>query len=191
MTPRLSLALVFAAALVPAVVAAQPAQPPGYRVPVPAPVARMQPPAGWIEDVRTAVRVEGSLAAEGAVFPGAAVEVDAQAWMSSPPGAALIATQATTVALPADPTAAATAALHDLRAGADSVGGAKVTKWELKLDPAGKLHEATLEWSDTAVGITSLGRALVYRANGALVRIGGECIIGPDGAAARDHGDAK
>jgi hypothetical protein len=173
-TPRLSLALVFAAALAPAVVAAQPA-----------PVARMQPPAGWNEDARTAVRVEGALAAPDAVFPGAAVEADAQAWTSSPPGAALITTQATTVALPVDPAAAATAALHDLRAGADAVAGAKVTRWDLKLDPAGKVHEATLEWSDPGIGITTLARALVYRANGALVRLGGECILGPDGAAAR------
>ena len=182
MTPRLALStLVFAVALAPAVIAAQPA---ADRA-VPPPVARMQAPAGWNEDARTAVRVEETLAVPGAVFPGATALADAQAWTSSPPGAALIATQATTTTLPADPAAAATAALNDLRAGADAVDGSKVTRWDVKFDSAGKVNEATLEWSEPAIGTTTLARALVYRAGGALVRIGGECILGPDGAAAR------
>lgn len=183
MTPRLVRSLLaIAAALAPAAVAAQPAD---NRAAVPAPVARMQAPTGWNGDSRTAVRVQGALVVPGAVFPGVTADGDAQAWTSTPPGAAIIATQATSTALPADPAAAATVALHDLRAGADAVDGAKVTTWELKLDPAGKVHEARLEWSEPSIGTTTIARALVYRAGGALVRIGGECILGPDGAAAR------
>jgi hypothetical protein len=148
------------------------------------PVAKLAAPTGWTVDDATADRVAAALGQDD-LFAGVPIGVDAQAWRSPTPGAALVSTQLSTETLPADPGAAATLALHALRAGADATTGAAVTRWEVKVDPAGKLHEALLEWRDPSVEITTVARALVFRTGGQLVRIAGECVLGPEAGAMR------
>ncbi|MBK9034318.1 MAG: hypothetical protein IPL61_24145 [Myxococcales bacterium] len=177
---RTSLALLFVAALV-APSLAQPGDRPAHP---PAPVARVASPSGWLVDKPSADRVAAQLGNED-LFAGVPISVDAQAWTSPTPGALLIGTQVTTELMPVAPAASASAALHATRAGADAVTDAKVSRWDVTIDPAGKLHEARLEWSDPTVGTTVLARTLVFRTGGALVRIGGECILGPDAAGLR------
>ena len=159
---------------------AQPAAPPAD----PPPVARMTQPAGWILDPPGGTRVAAGLGADG-LFAGAPIGVDAQVWTAPSHHAVLVTTQVSTDRLPADPDAAANATLHEIRAGADAVDGAAIDRWMVVVDPAGKLHEATLTWRDPSVGTTTIVRALVFRTGGALARIAGECVIGLDGAADR------
>lgn len=160
---------------------AQPAAPPAADPP---PVARMTQPAGWILDPPGGTRVAAGLGADG-LFAGAPIGVDAQVWTAPSHHAVLVTTQVSTDQLPADPDAAASATLHEIRAGADAVDGAAIDRWMVVVDPAGKLHEATLTWRDPSIGTTTIVRALVFRTGGALARIAGECVIGPDGAADR------
>lgn len=150
----------------------------------PPPVARMTQPAGWTLDPPGGTRVVAGLGADG-LFAGAPIGVDAQVWTAPSHHAVLVTTQVSTDTLPADPDAAANATLHEIRAGADAVDGAAIDRWMVVVDPAGKLHEATLTWRDPSVGTTTIVRALVFRTGGALARIAGECVIGPDGAADR------
>jgi hypothetical protein len=160
---------------------AQPAAPPAADPP---PVARMTQPAGWILDPPGGSRVAAGVGADG-LFAGAPISVDAQVWTAPSHHAVLVTTQVSTDRLPADPAAAANATLHEIRAGADAVDGANIDRWMVVVDPAGKLHEATLTWRDPSVGTTTIVRALAFRTGGALARIAGECVIGPEGAADR------
>ncbi|MBP8811084.1 MAG: hypothetical protein KBI14_31050, partial [Kofleriaceae bacterium] len=108
-----------------ALAVAQPSPAPPAAPPPPPPVAKLTPPGGWVEDAAAATRIVAAVGGE-APFVGVPLSVDAQVWKAPSGGAALITSQVATEALPADPDSAATAALHDLRAGADAVTGAVV-----------------------------------------------------------------
>ncbi|MEZ4398459.1 MAG: hypothetical protein R3B06_00465 [Kofleriaceae bacterium] len=160
---------------------AQPAAP--ADAPMPAPVVRMVTPTGWTSDPAAAQRVAAAAGNDsGFDVP---VSVDAQVWLAPTPGIALIAVQVATDALPADPDAAATAVLLGARAGADAVAGATVDAWAVTVDPAGRVHQATLEWHDPGVGTTTVARTLVFRTGDVVVRATAECVIGAGGAANR------
>lgn len=148
------------------------------------PVARMTPPSAWVPDPG---RAEGIIKGIGGERPfgGVAVGLDAQYLRSPMPGGILISSQVVTETMPDAPDAAASAELHAARAGADAVDGAQVVRWEIKLDPAGRVHQALLEWTDPAVGTTVLSRTLVFRTSKSLARIAAECILGPDAAGLR------
>lgn len=161
-----------------AIAAAQPAPP------VPAPIASLTPPPGWLDDADGAARVVDSLGA-APPFTGAGLSIDAQVWKAPTGGAALVATQVVTETPITDPDRAASLALHGLRAGADAIVGAKVVRFDLAIDPAGKLHQASLEWSDPSVGTTTVARAMVFRRGPALMQITGECVWTAEAAAAR------
>lgn len=172
-----------------ALAVAQPSPAPPAAPPPPPPVAKLTPPGGWVEDAAAATRIVAAVGGE-APFVGVPLSVDAQVWKAPSGGAALITSQVATEALPADPDAAATAALHDLRAGADAVTGAVVDAFAVVVDPAGKVHQANLSWRDPSVGTTTVARALVFRTGASLVRVVGECVVTADGAATRSACEA-
>lgn len=178
---RTSLVTFFVLALAaPAI--AQPAG--GSAAELPPPVARMTPPAAWQVDAARAEGIVKQLAAEPH-FGGVPVGLDAQYLRSPMPGGLLISTQIVSEAMPADPDAAATAELHAARDGADAVDGAQVTRWEVKLDPGGRVHQALLEWTDPSVGTTVLSRTLVFRTSKLVARVSSECILGPEAGGLR------
>ncbi len=179
-TSALSILLV-AALAAPSFAQPAPTPPPTPAPAEPAPVARLKPPAGWTSDDGRSAAMVKSLGNE-VHFGGVSVGLDAQYLRSPTPGAILIASQVVTEALPVDPAAAATLELHAARDGVDAVDGAKVVRWDLRIDPAGRVHEALLEWTDPSVGTTVVSRTLVFRTKADLARITAECILGPDAA---------
>lgn len=186
MTRSTAAILILAALAAPALAQPAPAPaPPAPTAPAPtgtdaAPVARMKPPAGWTADDERAGAAVKALAAE-AIFGDVPVSLDGQYLRSPAPGAILIATQVVTDSLPAQPAVAAGAALYSTREGADAVEGAKIVRWETRVDPAGRVHEALLEWTDPSVGATVIARTLVFRTGTAMARVAAECILGEGG----------
>jgi hypothetical protein len=176
-------------AVVLAAVAASPAlaqeTPPAGESPAPEPVGKLTPPQGWEADVGRSRGLELAVGREDH-FGGAEVHVSAQHLRAPQPGGILLTTEIATATLPADPALAASAELHGMRTGVDSLGDTvKVVRWDLEPDAAAKVTEGLLEWSDASLGTTTISRTLVFQTGGHLVRLTAECIIAADAGGLR------
>ncbi len=170
--------LVLAISLVPAAVAAQELDP----------VGTVTPPPGWTIDQGRSAGLEKIVAMEDH-FGAVPVHVSAQHLRAPTPGAILVTSQVMTDTLPPEPGAAATAELHQVRAGIESMGAtAKVVRWDVATDAGARTTEGRLEWHDPSLGTTALSRTIVFQLRApraALVRLSAECILADDAGAHR------
>ena len=152
---------------------------------MPEPVGKLTPPPGWEPDLGRSAGFEMAVGREDH-FGGVRVHVSAQHLRAPSPGGILLTSEVASEALPADAAAAATAELHGIRSGLDSLGDTvKVVRWDVHADPASKVTEGRLEWSDASLGTTSISRTLVFQTGGRLVRLSAECIIAADAGGLR------
>lgn len=179
MTYRLHLLLAASMFVAPALAHADEEPPP------PEPVGKLTPPPAWEADIGRSRGLELAAGREDH-FGGVPVHVSAQHLRAPQPGGILLTQEIATVSLPADPAAAASAELHGLRSGVDSLGDtAKVVRWDVKADATAKVTEGLLEWNDSSLGTTTISRTLVFRTGEHLVRLTAECIIAADAGALR------
>lgn len=180
MSRTLVSALLLAAVLVVPAHAEEAAPPPDVE-----PVGKLTPPPGWSADIGQSRGLELAVGREDH-FGGVEVHVSAQHLRAPQPGGILLTTEIATATLPSDPGLAASAEMHGLRSGLESLGDTvKVVRWDIKPDAAAKVTEGLLEWSDASLGTTTISRTLMFQTGGHLVRLTAECIIAADAGGLR------
>lgn len=153
--------------------------------PVPEPVGKLTPPAGWNVDVGRSAAQELATSSEDH-FGGVPVHVSAQHLYAPSPGGILVVTEVATKTLPEDAAAAASSELHGIRDSLGALGDTVVVaRWDVKPDEAERVTEGKLEWSDASLGSITLGRTLVFQSGGHLIRLNAECILATDAPALR------
>jgi hypothetical protein len=153
--------------------------------PPPEPVGKLTPPPGWEADIGRSRGLEEAVAREDH-FGGVPIHVSAQHLRAPQPGGILLTQEIATATLPSNAAEAASVEIHAVRSNLDGLGDTvKVARWDVRPNPAEKVAEGMLEWSDASLGTTTISRTLVFQTGGHLVRLTAECIIAADAGALR------